>query len=303
MATPSRRSDFRSARRYPRPLRLPTFRGLTAGQPFSAIWPVGWTYHSFHLRFTIAGAAATAAQIRAQVSKIRLIVDGDAKIDASATELQYLHQFWNRARDGADNIVDGTLRIDVARPSDQEIDAQDGPAWGLDANEIDNFTAEITLAGGATIDAIDSFARVTAATPLGRHYCLRRLTENQAALGDKVVQDWNMRADYGVYAIHVNKAWKPDGGNIVSVGLQVDQTDEISPYTPAGVIQSLYRAHGLTQQSGFAHIPFAQRGRPMEALPMIAQDMRLTLTTDGALGNFDLLLEQLEGVDPEPKAA
>ena len=35
-----------------------------------------------------------------------------------------------------------------------------------------------------------------------------------------------------------------------------------------------------------------------EGLPFVANDMRLTLTTNAALGNYNILSENLEGVDP-----
>lgn len=295
---------FRDVRVYPRTMRLPSFRGVAAGAISSVIMGLGVTYESIGLRFTIAGVPATAAEIAAQVTKVKATIDGDPKVDASATELLAVFNFWN-TRFGLTNVQDGILRLELSRPWEQEIDAQDGPGWGAATGVvggINTFTLEVTLAGGATIDAIEGFAEVSNASPLGRHWTLRRVVDNQAAVGDKVLTDWNPGADYAIYAFHIDKSGGT-GNTIREVQLNVDQAEEIQRCA-YGHIQSRFRRYGCVQQTGFTHIPFNLRGRPLEGLPMVFQDMRLLLGCPAAaMGNFNVLLEQVEGVDPKPRAA
>lgn len=292
---------FRAVRRYPRVIRIPSFRGsYTTGQRINTIMPLGVTYLALMLRFTIAGAAATSAQILAQVLRIRCIVDGDTKIDASPSELLAIFNAWN-SRYGLTNVNDGVFRIEYTRPWDQEINAQDGPAWGMATNVpggVSNFTVEIEFTGALTIDNVDAWAEVTDAEPLGRHLTIRRYVDNQAASGDKVFSDFNQDPTWSIYCLHIDKASVPEGGApITDVALFVDQVGEIEKIK-TGALENVYRRYGITKQVGYTHLPFARRGRPMETFPLVAQDMRLTLTTGSALNNYNILSEQLEGVDP-----
>lgn len=307
MAAPSRvvANLFRNVRQYLRSMRLPTFRGIAASSTANAVWPLGITVHAIFLRFTIAGAAATEAQIKAQISRIRLKIDGDAKIDATSTELIALNEFWQR-RAGQATVVDGVLRIDLSRPWDQEISAQDGPAWGLATQNpdgsrgVDSFTAELDIAAAATIDGVEAHALVSDAEPLGRHLCIRRYGLYLGAAGDLEFNDFNKSADYGVLAMHFAKVSQPEAAYVVThVALKVDQIDELDK-TPAGLLESQYRRYGCVKQAGWTHIPFCGRGRPLDVLPLIGQDMRLKITANAALNNFDLICEQYEGVDPAP---
>ncbi len=298
---------FRDVRSYTRTMRLPSFRGVAAAAISAVIMGMGVTYDSIGLRFTIAGVPATEAEIKAQVTKIKATVDGDPKIDASSTELLAIFNFWG-ARYGLTNVNDGVLRLELSRPWEQEIVAQDGPGWGMAtgvAGGVSTFTLEVTLAGGATIDAIEGFGEVENAAALGRHLCIRRpVVDNQAAAGDKILTDWNTGADYQVLAFHVDKSGGT-GNTIREVQLNVDQVEEIQRCV-YGQIQARFRRYGCTQQTSFTHIPFDVRGRPLDGLPMVFQDMRLLLSTTlsgVALGNFNVLAEQLEGVDPKPAAA
>jgi hypothetical protein len=294
---------YDALRNFPRTIRLPSFRSVTAGSPSAIVMPLGVTYESINLRFTIAGVPATAAEIANQVTKVKATIDGDSKIDASATELLAILNFWN-SRYGMTNVIEGVLRVGLSRPFDQEIDAQDGPAWGCAVGVpggVNSFNLEVTLGAGATIDGIEGFAEVTRPTPLGRHLVIRRISDNQAAAGDRVMADWpRLDTDVAWYAIHIDKAGGT-GNPIREVQLKIDQKDEIERCA-YGHIRSTFQRYGLTQQTGFTHIPFARRGRPLEALPAVFQDGRLTLGTAAALGNFNLLIESLEGIDPAPGA-
>lgn len=290
---------FDVLRRTPRMMNLPAFRAVAPTFPSVISMPLGLTYESLFFRFTIATVPASLAQIQNQVSKIRLVIDGDAKIDASGAELIALFNFWN-SRYGKTAVVDGVLRIDLSRPWEQEISAQDGPGWGCAVGVpggVGSFTCEVTLASGATIDAIEGRAEYTAPTPLGRHFVLRRMPDSLLSAGDKVMSDWpKLDIDIAWYALHIDKS-AGTGNLITEVALKVDQRDEIER-CKYGFIQSEFERYGCTQQTGFTHIPFARRGRPLEALPAVFQDCRLTIAASASLGNFNLLVESLEGTDP-----
>lgn len=299
---------FRLVRRTPRIHRMPATTGSVAnnGRPRISM-PLGVTYLALMPRFTIAGVAATEAQIKAQVLKIQCIIDGDNKIDCTPAELIAIEEYWNK-RHGLACVNDGVLRISLSRPWEQEIDAQDGPGWGCAVNVVGgvgNFTMIFEMAGASvTIDGIEVHAEVTDPAPLGRHLCLRRygFSSTQAS-GDVTFSDFNTGVDHSAYAFHLDKASAPEASApITHVQLYADQAFEIEKI-PTGTLEALAERYGLTKATGFTHIPFARRGRPKEGLPMVAQDMRLLLTVGSALNATNLISEQLEGVDPEPLAA
>lgn len=291
---------FADARRYPRTIRLPAFRAVTAGSPTSIVMPLGVTYQSISIRATVAGVPASLALIKSDLAKIKATIDGDSKIDASANEYLAVNNFWNAVKSGVTNVIDGVLRIDLARPWDQEIVAQDGPAWGCAVGVVGGvkvFNLDLTTIPGSTIDGFEAYAEVTPPEPLGRHWCMRRVTDSMLVAGDKVVSDWpNIGPDVAWYALHIDKTGGT--GNLVTeVQLKVDQSDEIERGV-YGYLQSQFVRYGCQQQTGFVHIPFARRGRPNEGLPAIFNDGRLTIKTSASLGNFNVLIESLEGTDP-----
>jgi hypothetical protein len=282
---------YQQVRVTPKIIQLPSLRGIGAGLTATALLPTGITYHAIQLRCTIAGVEATPAEIIAQVEDVKLTLNGDAKIDASAAEIAALHRFW-RTKNSLDPIANGILTVWLARPELQEIDGQDGPAWGtLDQN---SFNLDVKLAAGATIDAIEPRGWVSKGEPLGRHITIRRLTDFMAGAGDKVLSDFqNPNAEYQMLAIHIDRSGGA-GNLITSLNLKADQVDEWDG--PYGFIQNLLGVYGFNQQSGWTHLPFAMRGRPLDSLPMVMNDLRLRLTCSGALNNFNVLQERIEGI-------
>lgn len=304
MAAASIRSaagTYPALRRFLRPLRLPAFKSVVTAVPMTIDPPLGVTYHSISLRFTVGGAPLSAALIKSEVSKIRFVFDGDPYVDASAQELSDLSDFWN-ARYGLVNITDGVLTINAARPWEQESTAQDGPAWGCATGLpgcIGTFQIEVTLAGGATCDAIEGFAEVSNPEPMGRHLTIRRTGGSRLAAGDETVFDWpKWGLDVGVYAVHVNKS-AGTGNLITAVQLLVDQMEDV-PRVKYGFLAGQFRRYGLTQQTNWMHLVFNKRGRPLDAMPMVMQDLRMVLECSGALGNYSVLIEGIEGTDQNP---
>ena len=294
---------YAEARRFPRIIRLPSFGAVSTGWN-SINLPLGITVHQILFRHTVAGVAAGDAAIKSEVTGIRLVVDGDPKFDASLAEIHAVQNLWNWRSVDNSTIKDGTWALLLARPGDQSIVAQDGPAYGLATGVVGGVSSaslEVQLSG-ATIDGLEAFALVTDPEPLGRHICLRVIPDNQGSAGDIEIKDWpKFGADVAVLALHVNKGGKSAEGAVTGpiekVRLTVDQREEIQQ-VPYGHIQAAMDCYGLRQQAGYTHVPFAYRGRPMEGLPMIGQDMRLQLTTNAAMNQFRVLVEQLEGVDP-----
>ena len=291
---------FAQLRRTPRTIRMPAFRSLAPTVPTEIVCPLGVTYQALEFRFTIAGAAASEAQILAQVDEFKCTIDGDTKLQLSAAEIAAIQNCWAQRWNGQTNSIGGVFVINLSRPFDQEIEAQDGPAWGCAVGVeggVGTFTLSVRTIAGATIDGVECFAEVTPPTPLGRHLVYRSIGGQFTSAGDLIISDWpRLDLDVQMYALHLQKSGGV-GNLITEVQFKVDQVDEIERCRYE-YIQAQFRRYGLVQQAGWVHIPFARRGRPLEGMPAVWQDGRLTLAASASLGNYKLIMEQLEGVDP-----
>jgi hypothetical protein len=297
MATPAElaaRSTFAAFRRQsPRILRLPDLRGTIAtGSRIVANIPVGSTYHNLQVQFLKASSVpATEAEIIAQVGRVTLTVDGDPKISLTGAEAVMFAKFYGN-RSPAAAIVKGVLPLWLSRPWWPEFASQDGPAYGtLDVGAV---TLEVEFIGTVTIVSANLVATVTDGEPLGRHITIRRIADNQAAAGLKTISDFKPDLTKQLIALHIDKAGGIQSGPILSFQLKADQRNEWEGHYDH--IESMLSMYELVQQTGWSHFPFAFRGRPIDSLPMVMQDLRLELTTGTALGNFNTLCEYAEGV-------
>lgn len=282
---------FRQLRVTPNLILLPTLKGTGAGAVGTAQLPIGLTYHAIHLRCTIAGVPATAAEMVAQVEQVRLILNADPKIDVSGAELAMLDRHSLRAKIGTDPVTAGVLTIWLARPWWQEIDGQDGPAWGTaDQNSL---TLTVKLAAGATIDDVEARAWVTKPEPLGRHICIRRVTDSVAGAGDKTFSDFmNPNVEFQLAALHIDQSGG-HGNTITTLTLKCDQVEEWDGHYD--FLRHLQTAYGLYQETGWTHLNFAMRGRALDSLPLVMNDMRLRAKFAGAVANLNILMERIEG--------
>lgn len=124
---------------------LPAFGTLAASQTFSILLPIGPTYKAIVLEPTIAGAAATVAQIKAQISMVRLRINGRPLWELPSTDI-YAFNTWNGYPETA-----GLLPIFLTFDWLRTVPGLENLAWGT-AN-VDSFTLELTMAAGATINA------------------------------------------------------------------------------------------------------------------------------------------------------
>ena len=86
------------------PLILPNepFQGTYgANGRINARLPVGPTYERLFFHFTVGGVDATAAEIRAGVDLVRIIVDADNKIELTGNELIYLDLYYQTKMTGS----------------------------------------------------------------------------------------------------------------------------------------------------------------------------------------------------------
>lgn len=132
--------------------KLPSFGVLSASGRFSILCPIGPTYKAIYLEPTIAGVAATVAEMRAQISMVRLRINGRAVWELPATNVIDLNTWYGYT------ATAGILPIFLTWDWVRTVPALENLAWGT-AN-VDSLTLELETAAGATINACTATALV-----------------------------------------------------------------------------------------------------------------------------------------------
>lgn len=287
--------DYRSIRQFLRVANLKTFPALVANKPASVELDRGITYHRIYLHLTIGGVAVSLADAKAYGS-IKLMVDGDAKIDETLDQLIARQDYHNgRGSVACYDATTGILCVHLAQPWQQEAASQDGPAYGMKVGGpagVTNATFSFQSSDLAKIDFVEGYYEWDDAAFLGRHARTYHILGNQAVLGDLVIDQWPVKDPSAVIqAIHVKSS------NITFARLSVDKGDDIEK-VPVGLIHRKAAQLGKVPQTGWTHIGFDLRGRPRDGMPVIFQNGRLVLTTSAALNAYDMIVEVIEGIDP-----
>ena len=249
--------------------------------------PVGPTYLSQQYLFTIAGGLATAAQISAQVALVRFLVDAEAKIELTGAELVALAEFYR-----PNCVGNGIVPMIFARPWQEIIENQDGPAYGTVG--IDTVTVEVIFAAsGVTIDRAQLWSETIDAEPLGAHLVTVKQNYQFASTGTQEITDLPRNPNYRLYALHITP---PTGATAVltNVELVADNVREI--FGSPSQLHMRYRLQAnprVPQATWPLQLDFAHRGRHLDSLPLVMQDLRLRLTWGTAAPtSFNIIMEQ-----------
>lgn len=273
--------SFLDLNRSPSLLENPRFEGIAPGGRATARIPVGATLLNAFLRFSIAGVAATPAQIAAQVTRIRLIVDANILIDASGSNLVDIANFYR-----PNAVANGILPLYMARDWMQEIQAQDGPAYGL--GDAASANIEVQFAAGSTIDAISYRNETVAGEPLGAHTVTLSQQYNYTAAGLIEIADIPRNPNYGLFAMHL---FTPKA-NITNIQIVADNALLLD--AAPSEIEARYNLFvgSRTPQANALALDFTYRNRAADILPLTMQDMRLRINFTVAPGNFPIVYEQ-----------
>lgn len=261
-------------------IRTNSFNAVAAGQTATLDLPVGGlTYHQLRLYYATATAGgATEANMEAEITAIRLKVDGKVQRRIKPAELFDLNRF------NGFGVNAGELPIFFGEPNRRTVQGEDALAWGT--ADISNFQVEVDIAGGAGVTSLSARAEVERiARPMGPIVKWRRHTIPITATGINNVTTLPKSDAY--YRLH---AWS---GNIDAVEVRVDQETrfEADP-TQMG---NLLADYGLTAQAGVFHVVFDRTLRVGDALAMrgaqrAVSEFRVDFDM-GAAASFDLLAE------------
>lgn len=259
----------------------PDLQGVAANATAFAKLPVGATYQRLMLRFLISGTPATLAQIQAQVSRVRLVVDAETKVDVSGADLVYLINYY---RAGAVDTTSGILPIHFSRPWMAALENEDAPSWGMLG--INSFSLEVTLAAGATITTIQSFYETTSNEALADHFVIQKLSRSYGSAGLETINDLPTSPDWLLYAMHIVTST-----GINTIELLADSSRVL--IGPPSVLNKRLTVNRepRTLQTGYQPLDLIHRGRNIDALRLDVATLQLKIDWAAAPNAYSILLE------------
>ena len=264
-----------------RPLKkMPTPLGIGAGQTASVNLPLGLTYERLYIRANVDGTPrdVPAADWGNYIDEIRLLVDGDAKIQIDAADLVSLWQYYG------ETLVDGALPIFLSRPWMRTMGGEDQTGYGT-AGGMSSFSLEMDLKTGITINSLNVYAVQSKGKPFGAHYRLQRYIHNQGVTGEAEIADI-VRGAYAMFGLHINTADITDA-EVLADQRKIHDSDKV-------IRDAHGEVAGRVPQSGFTHLDFVSENRLNEAMPMAVSDFRLKLNFTST-GNNSIYAESIQG--------
>lgn len=122
--------------------KLPSFSVVSPGSTAAVLLPRGPTYQAIALRYKRAGVDATEAQMKSDLKRIRLKINGVTRFDVSGKHvIDVLNKYYGIA------FVAGLLIIPLSRPWHKTIEGEDNLAWGT--KNIDTLGLEVDIDAAA----------------------------------------------------------------------------------------------------------------------------------------------------------
>lgn len=250
------------------------------------------------------GTAPNRAQLIAMWTRIRVLLDGEERINMPMTEFIDLVEYDRGSIVGATGFVPFLFELlnnSDPRPGGNDLAAKIGPAWGLKNHA--SLVIEIEQDATSTIDYVDVWANIQPqAEDLGLHRRHVRLTTTFASIG---VHDFEIpfreRGGF-LRALHIKP---PTIGNLSYVRLYADGM----PYRE-GTVELLHRdllksGDRRTAQTGWCHMDLCWRNFDTDALPWDILDTKLVLQmtfVTAAPNTFPVVLD-VASPDTRPASA
>jgi len=278
-----------------------TKSGMGAGDKVTIDLTAAGVHHALFLDFRKAAAATmTEAEIEADVGKILIKVNGEPKIEMLASEAFDLWRYYH-AQDGAFTIA-SILPIWFTRHNFGRLLDRQAIAYGM--ADVRSFTCEIDITAVATLASITprSYVEPDNGRRLGRHLCIRRLTDYFNATGIQQI-DKKLpygQPDVGMFAIHFGKGAGAGVFKAVTVKASAGQgvDSDIYPEMSLALHNQLLQDNKRTIQAGWYHVDFALTNDPTGYLPIgPLTNLRADIEwmTNAPL-SFPILCEEVRGL-------
>ena len=265
-------------------VKMPTPLGVGQGQVASVQLPLGMTYERLLIvaKYDNAGTptdiAATSAAWGAQFDDIRLIVDGDTRIEIAAADLFAMNAYYGIQQ------VGGVLPLFLSQPNARTIDGEDSTAYGT-ASGMSSFTLEMEIKSDAAIHSIEVYAMQSPPKAFGPHLRIQRHVLNQGVTGEAQIADIP-RGPWVLKALHFTTA------AIEGVELKVDNRSVYDTVKAVRTAQA--KIAGKNPQNGYTHIDVLAQNRVADSMPLAVRDFRV-IADFTATGNFAFYAETIRG--------
>jgi hypothetical protein len=236
--------------------------------------------HAVKLYLTIAGVAATAAEMGAQVGTVRVRVGGKLIFDLTATEILDLYHYFNDRTSAA--LVDaGVLPLNftpMMLPLSRETQQYAiGMLSDNDPSKRNTFTIEVNMLGAVTINGceVQLYTDDEPSDTIGYHcrwlpYGTTWAAATQQTL-DQITHESNALAVLGYHVHHA-------AGTLTRMSLTVNDYDRIRDVPQNLWLQDLNHA-GRSPVATYEHIDFATENHPeafLDISRLVNEYLRLT---------------------------
>ncbi|MFA5422444.1 MAG: major capsid protein P2 [Phycisphaerae bacterium] len=237
------------------------------------------------------GVLLTEAEIEADVTNIRLRLNGELKIETTAAVLFDIFRYWN-AWAGSYTIA-GQIPIQFTRPHALTALERLAMAWGMQG--VSGWAIEIDLAAVlAKLATIEIFAHVQdGVLPLGKHICIQKNERIFGSTGVHQVTDLDRNnSDRSVLVEHIGVG----SGTIGSVTAKINQQDMVQDNDTDLNNIRLHLA-GRTPQTGWYHLDYTILNDHLSILPLaqvnsLQYDINFLTQPD----NFIIYREEVRGL-------
>lgn len=273
--------------------RLPTIQGIGANQTGTLNIPLGPTYNTIFLTGKKHdGFNMFAGDWASHIGDIRLMVNGNVKIELSAEQLVARNNFYGQL------VAAGVLPLHLTNPSARTVMGEDLTALGTFGGGLESLTLEVDFKTNVPTE-FKVYAYQSEPRPFGKHLVIRRFSKSMASIGVDEVADLP-RGSHNLLTLDINSA---DIGEIevFADSNRVHVSDKM-------LRQTTLLLSGRTQQNGYTHLDFVPQNRIAiaraasdgayvsgEAFPMTVQDFRLKLGFDVAPGSYQIIETTIQG--------
>lgn len=258
--------------------RLPAPNTVAAGGTSTFNIPLGPSYRAFLPRYnTSTGGGPTEANMRSEIEKIRLLINGIARVELTGGELFDIMEYYGQT------INDGVIPFILARPWMRTIVGEENLVLGT--RNLDTLTLEIDIASGASSPDLDLDAWYTPESrDLGFMIEMRKYVRQASGAGVLEISDLP-KLNGPLIAAHFNSS------AITALEVVLDDVEEFN-----GDLESLSASQkwtGRVPQTNYVHFEPAWLDRFDDTLPLAnSQDWRQKATVSGAT-TINVLYETL----------
>lgn len=286
--------------------KLPDFTGIAANALATADVPEQGEYFDNLLRcLDSTGAEVSVANMKADITNLRALINGETIIDAPAEVLLMLQNYYYAAQNsGGDVNAAGQLPLLYSRNFYKN--SIEGDVFGLGMGDVNSFNLEVTcgasVATAAHISKIENRGvRSEVSAPIGQHVRLQKFPQNFASTGFEEITDLPREPNVGVLAYHI---FYDDSTTDLDEVTLIVNSSELIKLTKQDVI-TLAEKSGRTPQFDAAGnsiftIDFALSNDLTGYLDQRGiQDLRIrTDWSTAAPGNYTIYREAVFGLNP-----